>query len=574
MLILFQKYLLAFLLILVTFSEIISQNTPEHDLVISVERIWDRATHNAFTSLIDFNGKLYCTFRESDGHVSDINGTIRVITSNDGQNWVSVAHIFERGVDLRDPQLSVTPDNRIMLNIGGSIYTNGKLEGMKPKVSFSETDGKNFSTPQNISIDEKIKSGKDWLWRATWHKGKSYATIYQPTKEKSVQLIVSDDGINYKFITTFDVIGGNETTLRFTSDNKMIAVVRRDRDQNGFIGNSKSPYNEWEWNELESRLGGPDLILLEDGSMLCATREYPPDHKEKTILAKVELNGKFTKLLTLPSGGDCSYPGFVLRDSILHVSYYSSHEEKTAIYLAKIVDLKYGYESFERVIQPVVVSDKNGIVELSCKDNLAEIRYTLDGSIPTSLNGYKYEEPIEVNGTVLLRAVALKYRYPESEVIRKHIGTDIFQKSQVVNNKLQTGLKYEYYEGQAKNALEIKELPKIKSGIASYVTTSTRTRDENYAFIFTGHIKIPEDGAYTFYLTSNDGSRLFLNDELAINNDGAHGKREESVLLSLSKGYHKIKLSYFQLGGGQTLELEWSGDNLNREVIPASVFYH
>lgn len=570
----FQKYLLAFLFVFAASGNIISQNTPEHDLIISIERIWDRATHNAFTSLIEFNGKLYCTFRESDGHVSDINGTIRVIASDDGQNWYSVAHIFERGIDLRDPQLSITPDNRIMLNIGGSIYTGGKLEGMQPKVSFSDTDGRNFSTPQNVYIDEKIRTGKDWLWRATWHKGKSYATIYQPAKEKSVQLIVSDDGINYKFVTTFDVIGGNETTLRFTTDNKMVAVVRRDGGSNGFIGYSEPPYKNWEWNELESRLGGPNLIILENDNMLCATREYPADHNEKTIIAKVGLDGQFVKLITLPSGGDCSYPGLVMRDSILFVSYYSSHEEKTAIYLAKIVDLKYGYESLERVSKPIVVSDNNGIVELSCKDDLAEIKYTLDGSIPTSINGLRYEEPIEVDRTVLLRAVALKYRYPESKILSQHLGTDIFQKAQNINRDLGKGLKYEYFVGKVKSTIEIESLPKNETGITEDVSSSTQISIENYAFIFTGYIKIQEDGAYALYLTSNDGGRLFINDELAINNDGAHGKREESVVLSLKKGYHKIKLFYFQIGGGQTLELEWSGEKVEREAMPAAVFYH
>ncbi len=574
MLIKFQKYLLTFLILFAVSGIIISQNTPEHDLIISVERIWDRAAHNGFTSLIEFNGKLYCAFRESNGHVSDINGTIRVIASDDGENWYSAAHIFERGVDLRDPQLSVTPDNRIMINIGGSIYTGGKLEEMQPKVSFSDTDGRNFSTPQNVYIDEKIRTGKDWLWRATWHKGKSYATIYQPAKERSVQLIVSDDGINYKFVTTFDVIGGNETTLRFTPDNKMVAVIRRDGGNNGSIGNSEPPYKTWEWNELKSRLGGPDLIILENGNMLCATREYPADYNEKTIIAKVGLDGTFVKLLTLPSGGDCSYPGFVMRDSILYVSYYSSHEEKTAIYLAKIVDLKYGYESFERVTQPIVVSDKDGIVELSCDDNKAEIKYTLDGSTPTTMNGYVYDKPITITKTTLLRAAAIRYQYPISEILSQNVGTDIFQSAQKIDQNLGKGLKLEYYEGKTKSTLEISELPKVKTGIATNVATTTRTRDENYAYIFTGYIEIPEDGAYTFFLTSNDGSRLFLNDELAINNDGGHGNREESVVVSLSKGYHKFVLSYFQLGGGQTLEMEWSGEKFEREVMPASVFYH
>lgn len=324
------------LVVLLSSTGIIAQNSPEHDAILSVERIWDRAAHNAFTSSIHFNGKLYCAFREGNGHVSDINGSIRVISSEDGQNWLSVALISELGIDLRDPQLSVTPDNRIMLNIGGSKYTGGKLEGMRPKVSFSDNQGTSFSDPQNVRLDERIQTKKDWLWRATWHKGKVYAGVYQPTKEKSVQLVVSEDGINYDYITTFAVTHGNETTLRFRSNNQMVAIVRRGNNNNGAIGFSDPPYENWKWNALDKKLGGPDVLLLETGTILCATREYNLGSESKTILIKVDPEGATTKLLTLPSGGDCSYPGLVLRDSTLFVSYYSSHEEKAAIYLARI----------------------------------------------------------------------------------------------------------------------------------------------------------------------------------------------------------------------------------------------
>jgi len=324
------------LVIVILFSiNSLAQNSPEHDAILSVERIWDRAAHNAFTSMVDFNGKLYCAFRESNRHVSDINGSIRVITSEDGQNWRSVTLISELGIDLRDPQLSITPDNKIMLNTGGSNYTAGKLVAMSPKVSFSDSQGVSFSPLQNISVDEVIKTEKDWLWRATWHKGKVYAGVYQPSKEKSVQLVVSEDGINYKHITTFDVRQGNETTLRFRTDGEMVAVVRRGNNNNGAIGSSDPPYKNWKWNPLDKKLGGPDMLLLDNGAILCATREYLAS-EEKTILMKVDLNGTTTKLLTLPSSGDCSYPGLLLKDHSLLVSYYSSHEEKTAIYLARI----------------------------------------------------------------------------------------------------------------------------------------------------------------------------------------------------------------------------------------------
>jgi hypothetical protein len=44
----------------------------------------------------------------------------------------------------------------------------------------------------------------------------------------------------------------------------------------------------------------------------------------------------YEPVLTLPSGGDCSYPGMVWHDDRLWISYYSSHEGKTSIYLAKV----------------------------------------------------------------------------------------------------------------------------------------------------------------------------------------------------------------------------------------------
>jgi hypothetical protein len=308
--------------------------------------------------------------------------------------------------------------------------------------------------------------------------------------------------------------------------------------------------------------------------MLCATREYLPDFTEHTIIVKVSPEGKTTKLLTLPSGGDCSYPGFLLKDDILFVSYYSSHEEKTAIYLAKIADLKNAFDSFDRVQDPFVSYDKNGSVELSCKDKEVVIKFTLDGSIPSILKGYTYKNrQIKVSGTTLLRAVAVRNRIPSSKIISQYVGTDILQKPLNINEDLSNGLNYQYFRGKVRSTLDIADLPKVKSGKNPNVSFLPKDFNENYAFIFSGFIKIPKDGTYTFYLSSNDGSRFYLNDKLAINNDGPHGNREESVSLSLGEGYHKIEIDYFQIGGGSSLKLEWSSDDFKKKEVLGSVLF-
>jgi len=564
-------------LLLLVLSPVIlfPQNTPEHNVIISIERIWDRAAHNAFTSLIFHNNKFYCSFRESSGHVSDINGTIRVITSDDGQNWYSVAHLYERNIDLRDPQLSVTPDNRIMLNMGGSVYVGGKLVKMQPKVSFSDKSGNHFSNPQNIIIDKKIKTGKDWLWRVTWHKGIAYGGVYQTSKEKSVQLVKSTNGLDYSYVTTLDVIGGNETTLRFTPENKMIAVVRRGKGNgHGYIGASEAPYKKWTWKELDVRFGGPDLIIMPDGKMICGTREYGLNHKTKTILAQITLDGDFTKLITLPSAGDCSYPGLVLKDSLLYVSYYSSHEEKTAIYLAKTFNLNWAYKNTTPTPAPNLKSEKAGLIELSCTAENAEIRYTIDGSIPTQSTGFVYQKPFTITRTTKLRMFALLPGRPASKIVSLDVGTDIFQKAQKNDKALINGLTFRYFEGEVSQTSDIKKLPEVFSGSCNQFSIHHKRRNENFAFIYDGFIRIPKDGIYTFYLKSNDGSRLYLDNYLLINNDGPHGIKEENAIVSLQKGFHRIAVKYFQMGGGQILMVSYKGPEFEKTEIPTKVLFH
>ena len=82
--------------------------------LVSVEKIWDQGPHNAFTDLIRFKDHWYCCFRESDAHVGG-DGKCRVLTSADGKTWDSAALVAEKGVDLRDPKLSITADGRLMM---------------------------------------------------------------------------------------------------------------------------------------------------------------------------------------------------------------------------------------------------------------------------------------------------------------------------------------------------------------------------------------------------------------------------------------------------------------------------
>ncbi len=305
--------------------------------IVSVRKIWDRGPHNAFTDLIRFQDKWFCTFRESQAHVGG-NGRLRVLVSTDGEKWESAALLEEEGIDLRDPKLSVTPDGRLMILAGGSVYRGGTIVGRQPRVAFSK-DGVTWTPTQRILAEG------DWLWRVTWHEGRAYGTSYRlaelaegknsKNQEWRLTLYSSPDGIRYERIIDLEPPDRpNETTLRFLPDGTMMALVRREAgNQRGWIGVSRRPYTQWKWHETRHRLGGPNFIVLPDGSMWAAGRDYAG--KATNVLARLG-PGMYEPVLTFPSGGDCSYPGLVWHDGLLWVSYYSSHEGKTSIYLAKV----------------------------------------------------------------------------------------------------------------------------------------------------------------------------------------------------------------------------------------------
>ena len=88
----------------------------------------------------------------------------------------------------------------------------------------------------------------------------------------------------------------------------------------------------------------------------------------------------------------------------------------------------------------------------------------------------------------------------------------------------------------------------------------------------TGVISIPDSGNWTFYLNSDDGSKLWIDGVEVISNVGVHGMREISATVQLSAGPHKIKTEFFEQGGWAGLILSWQGPNQGKQVVPNNAF--
>lgn len=309
---------------------------PQAELV-SVTKIWDQAPHCAYTDITRFQNLFYCCFREAPA-ADRGEGVIRILLSSTGKTWVDQGTLSEAGTDLRDPKIIVTPDGkRLYLLCSGQSGTQGRQS------RYSTTmDGKVWTPLQ------KLLAKGDTLWRVSINPTdqRFYGISYNihpnsggpaPEKEWSLKGYASADGSVWQLSSILNVPGQPaETTLRFLKNGSALALVaRQGGDRRGVIGTAVAPYRDWTWASAGVPLGGPNFIELPDGKLIAGSRGFGATPGAHMVLFAMTASS-LTPILELPSGGDCSYPGLYWHDDLLHVSYYSSHEGKAAIYYAQV----------------------------------------------------------------------------------------------------------------------------------------------------------------------------------------------------------------------------------------------
>lgn len=135
------------------------------------------------------------------------------------------------------------------------------------------------------------------------------------------------------------------------------------------------------------------------------------------------------------------------------------------------------------------------------------------------------------------------------------------------------GIQVEYYFPSGKDvALETLNAMKPKAiGVVPQIVMNVPQRKEvdKFALRFTGNVLAPSSGDYTFFVASDDGSRIYLNDKLLVNNDGLHGMVEKSAKVTLAAGVHSLVVTYFDNGGGDGLNVSWQGPGFKKQPIPA-----
>jgi hypothetical protein len=120
---------------------------------------------------------------------------------------------------------------------------------------------------------------------------------------------------------------------------------------------------------------------------------------------------------------------------------------------------------------------------------------------------------------------------------------------------------------------DFNNLTPVKSGNVTNFDLSVRNQSDNFAFNYSGYIHVPADGEYTFYTSSDDGSKLFIGTTQVVNNDGLHAKVERSGKIGLKAGKHSFRVTFFERTQGDVLEVRYQGPAITKQQIPSTALF-
>ncbi len=236
---------------------------------------------------------------------------------------------------------------------------------------------------------------------------------------------------------------------------------------------------------------------------------------------------------------------------------------------------------FERLRPKPLIEPRNAIkdgtreVILKRVGHTGTIHYTLDGTVPGKRSP-EYRDPIRIDKETPVKAVTVW----KDEDGRKYVSetasavVDIPALLPPTGKKAKPGITMSYYEGIWTVVPAFDSLRLLKKEVTTEISPGAADKTEHFALLFEGFIKAPEDGIYKFYVTSDDGSVLWIDGKKVVDNDGTHGAREMSGEIPLQAGLHTFRLGYFQTVTSLALKAEWEGPSFGKTSIGKEALYH
>lgn len=199
-----------------------------------------------------------------------------------------------------------------------------------------------------------------------------------------------------------------------------------------------------------------------------------------------------------------------------------------------------------------------------------KVRYTTDGSMPQATSPL-YTEPL-----VITQSTNFTFRGFRPDGTAGDIQKAEFRKESYLPaadvTPTQSGLEFKQYEYKGRKCAEIEQSKLIKSSVVDSVAIPQGVQGW-LGLVYTGYVECPADGIYTFALSSNDGSMLYVDGAALIDNDGPHGDKVLVAQRALAKGWHKLRVEFFDMNNGGSLYLRMATPS-DETLRPVTGFKH
>jgi len=198
--------------------------------------------------------------------------------------------------------------------------------------------------------------------------------------------------------------------------------------------------------------------------------------------------------------------------------------------------------------------------------------FSTDGSIPTVLSK-AYSGPFTVDTTTVITARSFDANGNASLPVAAYF--------RIASSKENHGVRVKYFPGDGWNHMPAFSILQSTHAWNSYEFSLNREQilplfgkdSSTFGCTLEGYLQIDQPGNYSFYIRSDDGSKLYVDNKELVNNDGDHGVIEKNGSVDLAPGRHLIKVEYYNGSGGFWLDAFYKGPGIPKQIIPANKLY-
>jgi hypothetical protein len=160
--------------------------------------------------------------------------------------------------------------------------------------------------------------------------------------------------------------------------------------------------------------------------------------------------------------------------------------------------------------------------------------------------------------------------------------TRVFSEGNYMNGQqsvenLKPGLKYSYYEGVWDSVPDFSKFTIKKTGTTENLDLNFALKKDSFGVQFEGYLHITKKDMYDLWIVSDDGSKVYFNNQLLLDNDGLHSADNPIVkVVPLNPGYYPIKIDYFERTGSEVVTLGYvpTGKKLKALPIPKEMLFY